>query len=115
MSDEMQLKDGEYLLYEGERSDEMYFVKEGTLTVTKKRGSEEKQIGTIYSGEIIGEMSFLDREPRSASVKATGDCHLTIIERSKFDKDLKSIPPWYKGLLNTLLERLRKANTRIKV
>ena len=115
MSDEIQLKDEEYLLYEGERSDEMYFVNEGTLTVTKKHGNGEKQIGTVYSGEIIGEMSFLDREPRSASVKANGECRLTVIERVKFEKDLKSIPLWYKGLLNTLLERLRKANVRLKI
>lgn len=115
MADEMQLCAGEYLLYEGEDSDEMYLLTRGTLAVMKKQGSGEKQIGTIYTGEIVGEMSFLDKAPRSASVKAMGECELTVIHRLKFERGMEEFPVWYKALVQTLLIRLRKANPRIRI
>lgn len=61
---------GDFLLHEGEVSSEMYYVQSGTLAVMKRKGDAVHQIGTIISGELVGEMSFLDKEPRSASVKA---------------------------------------------
>jgi CRP-like cAMP-binding protein len=110
-----QIVKDEYLLRENESSNEMYFLQNGTLGVFKNKGGVEKQIGTVYSGEVVGEMSFLDGEPRCASVKALSDCDLIVIERDKFEKSLSGLPTWYKALVNTLLERLRKANQRIKI
>lgn len=93
----------------------MYFLQSGTLAVLKRQDDAEKQIGTIYAGEVVGEMSFLDREPRSASIKAMKESELMVIPVEKFDNVFKSQPTWYKALINTLLERLRKANARIRV
>lgn len=93
----------------------MFYLLSGTLGVFKVKGNKEQQIGTIYSGEVVGEMSFLDKEPRSASVKALTDCTLNIIPSEKFERALNAMPAWYKALVNTLLDRLRKANTRIRV
>ncbi len=115
MSDKIMLKPEEFLLREGEESSTMYFLQSGTLAVLKRQGDVEKQIGTIYSGEVVGEMSFLDKEPRSASIKAMSECELVVIPSEKFDKVFKAQPNWYKALINTLLERLRKANARIRV
>lgn len=109
------LETNEYLVREGEESQDMYYLQSGTLAVVKRKGDKTQQIGTIYSGEIVGEMSFLDEEPRSASVKAVTDCTLTVIPRAKFDASMKQLPKWYQALVHTLLDRLRKANTRIKV
>jgi len=115
MSDTKILKPQEYLVREGEESHDMYYLQSGTLAVVKRRGDGEQQIGTIYSGEIVGEMSFLDEEPRSASVKAISECTLTVIPRKKFEASMKQLPKWYQALVHTLLDRLRKANSRIKV
>lgn len=115
MGDTIKLKKGDYLIREGEASTEMYYVQAGTLSIFKRRGSKESQIGTIYSGEVVGEMSFLDKQPRSASVLANSDCELVEIEGNHFDNVVKSVPKWYSALLNTLLDRLRKANTRIRI
>lgn len=115
MSDKLCLKPEQYLLREGDESSAMYFLQSGTLSVLKRQGDMEKQIGTIYSGEVVGEMSFLDKQPRSASIKAITDCELMVIPSEKFDKVFKEQPNWYKALINTLLERLRKANARIRV
>ena len=115
MADTITLGFGEYLIYEGEHSNEMYYVTKGTLAIMKKKGSVEQQIGTVYSGEVVGEMSFMDEKPRCASVRALSECELTVIHRIKFSKAMDDVPIWYRGLVNTLVQRLREANVRIKV
>ncbi len=106
---------GDYLIREGEESSQMYFLQKGSMSVLKKVGDTEKQIGTIYAGEVVGEMSFLDKQPRCASVKAINDCELTVIPSAKFEKFFEELPVWYKALVHTLLERLRRANARIRI
>ncbi|MGB0453551.1 MAG: Crp/Fnr family transcriptional regulator [Bacteriovoracaceae bacterium] len=115
MSDLIKLAADKYLIREGEESSEMYYLQSGTMAVYKHKGGTEVQIGTIYSGEILGEMSFLDRAPRCASVKTISDCELVVIQTEKFEQTLKGLPKWYHALIKTLLDRLRRANARIKI
>lgn len=109
------VKAGEYLIREAEASDAMYFLQKGSMAVMKRTGAREGQIGTIYAGELVGEMSFLDQLPRSASVKAITNCTVIEIPHEKFNTFLNRLPKWYRSLINTLLDRLRKANSRLKI
>ena len=106
---------GDFLLHEGEESTEMYYVQSGTLAVLKRKGDLQQQIGTIISGELVGEMSFLDKSPRCASVKAMSETTVLIIPNEALDSTLNSLPKWFTALLHTLLGRLRKANSRIRI
>lgn len=115
MNETITVDAGEFLLREGDESNQLYFLNEGTMAVIKRKGDKENQIGTIYSGELVGEMSFLDNEPRSASVKAITDCQLTVIPRDKLEKYISRQPSWYRALVKTLVSRLRKANSRIRI
>ena len=115
MADTLTLKPDEFLIREGEESANMYYIKSGTLAVYKLKGSAEKQIGTLYAGELVGEMSFLDHEPRSASVRAIQESELVVVPVDKFQKYLDEQPVWFKALIETLLDRLRRANSRIKI
>ncbi len=111
----VKLAPGEFLIHEGEDSTEMYYLHSGTLSVVKRKGDKESQIGTIISGELVGEMSFLDKHPRSASVKAITESVLVVVPHDKLDEILVGLPKWFPALLHTLLERLRKANSRIRI
>lgn len=104
-----------FLIHEGENSTQMYYLVKGTMGVFKRKGDGLAQIGNILEGEIVGEMSFLDKAPRSASVKALVDCELIEIPHEKFEAFFKSQPAWYQALVHTLLDRLRRANARIRV
>lgn len=119
MSDQIVLHSGEYLVRHKEESSTMFFLKEGVLGVFDTRSgaqsAKEVQIGTIYSGELVGEMSFLDQLPRSASVKAINDCVLQVIPRERFQRIFDAQPKWYRILIVTLLERLRATNKRIRI
>jgi CRP-like cAMP-binding protein len=105
----------EVLLNEGEKSASMFWVQQGQLVVTKKRLNEEVVLGHVFSGELVGEISFLDEQPRSATVKAVTDCELIEIPHDTFLNTFKNQPKWLEVLVKTLAERLRKANARIKV
>lgn len=54
----------------------LYLLLSGTVRVEK--GGQE--LGTVRSGEIIGESSFVTRKARSASVIAATDCILFRID-----------------------------------
>jgi CRP/FNR family cyclic AMP-dependent transcriptional regulator len=115
MSETIRLMPNEYLMREGEESTEMYYLQSGTLAVFKRKGDQEHQIGTIIAGELVGEMSFLDKNPRSASVKAMSDSLLVVIPIEKLEHVLETMPKWFSALLHTLTDRLRKANARIRI
>lgn len=108
------LKQGEILVREGEESCHMYFLKTGIVGIYKKKNNTEIQIGTAHNGELVGEMSFIDREPRSATVKAETDCELLVISGEQLDLFLEGIPKWHKVLLKNLVSRLRNSNQKVK-
>ena len=115
MSDVIRLNKGDYLIREGEESTQMYYLQTGSMSIHKRIGDTEKQIGTIYAGEVVGEMSFLDSQPRCATVKAISECELTAVPTARFESMLNELPVWYRALVSTLLDRLRRANQRIRI
>jgi len=108
------LKKGDVLMKEGESSNSMYWVQGGTMRLFKKKGSGFIELGVVHSGEVVGEMSFLDNQPRSASVEALQPCDIVEIPRGKFDEFLAAQPSWMKSLVQTLVKRLRNTNNRVR-
>lgn len=103
------------LLSEGEESHSMYLLQEGQLEVSRKDGDKEVILGFINPGEIVGELSFLDQAPRSATVRAVKDCKLAQIPLKTIEEVFKTQPPWLEVFIRTLVTRLRNADARIKV
>ena len=56
----------------GDVGEALYFVIEGE-TALFAGDKAESQVGLIKAGELMGEMSFFDREPRSVRAKALKD------------------------------------------
>jgi CRP-like cAMP-binding protein len=110
----VKLAANQILVHEGEKSHCMYWLQQGQLVVTKRKLNEDVTLGHVYKGELVGEISFLDSEPRSATVKALTDCELIEIPQETIDAIFKTQPKWLEILVKTLAERLRKANARIK-
>lgn len=109
------LKANQHLVREGDHSNSMYWVQKGQLVVTKQKLKEDIILGHINEGELVGEISFLDEAPRSATVRAMVDCDLIEIPQEAIDNIFKTQPKWLEILVKTLAERLRKANARIKI
>lgn len=108
------LKKGEVLFAEGESSRAMYFIKNGLIRIFKKKGSANIEIDTIHPGQVLGELAFLDGQPRSASGQALTDCELVEISGDVFTQTLSNMPDWLKILLKTVVGRLRAASNKIR-
>lgn len=110
----VKVKKGELLFAEGENSRAMYLLKSGMIRIFKKKGESSIEIDTIRTGQVLGELAFLDGNPRSASGEALVDCELMEVSGPTFQAALSTMPDWLKILLKTIVGRLRTASTRIR-
>lgn len=88
-----ELKSGEFLFKEGEIGQYVCFVVDGKLDVLKKSiTGAEITITSVTKGFSIGDMSLIDKTPRSASIRAHVKSTLAILPRSGFKIILKKHP-----------------------
>lgn len=73
----------------------------------------ETILALLGPGDFFGEMSLIDGEPRSASVKATTTSELIVIQRNDFVKKMREFPDLAMSFLEEFSNRLRKANKQI--
>ncbi len=78
-------KDGDSVIEEGDRGEELYIVLSGKVRVV--RG--EAQIATLAPGDHFGEMALVRSQPRSASVVSEGSSEVMIVRRSDFFEILR--------------------------
>ncbi|MBZ5604300.1 MAG: cyclic nucleotide-binding domain-containing protein [Acidobacteriia bacterium] len=60
------------LIREGQPIEWLYILLDGRLVVSLGSG---QQVAVLDSGEIVGEISFVDSRPPNASVTASNDVH----------------------------------------
>ena len=61
------LQPGEHLIRQGTPADSLYFVLDGCFVVYT---STAARVADLKAGEVVGEISFVDARPPSASVRA---------------------------------------------
>jgi len=76
---------GEYIMRAGENGDEFYFIHEGTADVLmKKEDGKEKKVASLRNADYFGEQALLTDSVRSASVRATSDLQVLVLNRQQF-------------------------------
>lgn len=112
------LKPGELLFNDGDLADSLFIIQKGQIRLFKPKGKGYIELTVLRAGEVIGEMAFFDEDGsgkrRSCSAAAITPVEVIEISFSAFGKTMQSLNPWFKTIINTLVTRLRKANTRIK-
>jgi len=104
---------GEEIFRIGDRGRNAYIIERGKVEVSVTRDGENVVIATLGEGEIFGEMSMIDDAPRSATVTATADTEVVVIQRSRFQKPLTSADPLMNLLLRVVLMRFREAQRQL--
>lgn len=111
-----QIQTGTTLITEGKPLDALYIVLDGTLSVFVS-ALGNKEIGTIISGEVLGEMSFVDGRLPSASVTAIEECLILSISRrlltEKLEQDVLFSLRFYRAITKFLSSRLRGTVQRL--
>lgn len=106
------LNKDEWLLREGEEGKFVYLVRNGRLKAFRNINGKEVMLGFIEAGEFVGEMAYINGEPRSADVKCLTDVELIEIPSGILDSILFSKPAWSRALLKTLSRRLKEVNEK---
>lgn len=112
------VEEGTVIIQEGDESESLYWLKSGLLIVVKQDPNDEGKVitlGNINPGELFGEMSFLDKGPRSATVKALANSEILEIPKKKYYDMLMDQPKWMQNLIQNLVDRLRKTNTKVNI
>ncbi|MCL6433926.1 MAG: cyclic nucleotide-binding domain-containing protein [Leptolyngbyaceae cyanobacterium HOT.MB2.61] len=101
---------GTVLIHEGQPISTLYILLEGELSVTTKVMGD-REIANLTNGEVVGEMSFIDTHPPSATVTAKQDALVVAIPReslaTKLQEDLGFACRFYRALAMVLSSRLR--------
>jgi len=88
----------------GEPGDSFFVIIDGSVAVRTPVGAGS----LLQPGDFFGEMSLLDGEPRSATIVATTDVRLAIVDRSHFWRLLDETPDLIRRILTILSRRVRR-------
>lgn len=77
---------GDTVIQQGDEDESLAFIASGELEVLipKGRSGKLERLTTFSAGSVIGEQSFLDRQPRSTSIRAISDGELYRLSRESF-------------------------------
>ena len=105
---ERHFRAGEVLVRKGDPPDDVYFVESGLVEVVLEGATHDQELARLGPGECVGEMSAIDRAPRSATVVALEDTHAFSMSTDDFNRYLQSSPRVCYALLRLLSSRLRR-------
>ena len=105
------LKKDETLFFKGDIGDALYIIKKGKIKISIPTEEGEELIISIFSdGDFFGELSLLDKAPRSADAVAITDTELLVLRRDVFYTYLFERKQAIEAIMSTLCKRLRKTD-----
>lgn len=95
---------GEVLCRQGEDGKSMYFIVSGRVQISVEKSSEPKPVvlNTLGPGQHFGEMSMLNRSPRTATAMAIMETEVAKLDHDDFQQLVNSIPGFTANLSRTL-------------
>lgn len=108
---------GDMVLAEGDMGDSLFVVKNGQFRAFVIRNGVEQQLATFNVGDSFGEMSLIDKQPRSASISALSDGELLEFTKESFETIMGYSQKLQIKLLHNLVNdvslKLRRTNDRL--
>ena len=102
-TDEITMTAGTMIMDQGQMGREAFVIVEGDVVV-KRNG---RKVATLGPGSVVGEMSLLDKGPRTATVICETDCSLLVIDGRRFLGVVDAIPAISHKLMASLAGRIR--------
>ncbi len=108
-------KRGEQIVEQGKKSNFLAIVLTGRARVitTDSRG-REVILATMNPGDYVGEMSLIDNQPHSATVRAEVQTDVLILGRQEFARCLPENTSMAYAVMKGLVLRLRHADRKIE-
>lgn len=96
---------GEVIVRQGEDTHELFIILRGEVVVVLENEVVETEVTHLTPGQFFGEMALVTREKRKATVKASRDCELLVIDHEAFEAVLHKAPGVVEELSRVLAER----------
>lgn len=95
---------GETMCRQGEDGKSMYFIVSGRVQISVEKSGEAKPVvlNTLGPGQHFGEMSMLNRSPRTATATAIMETEVAKLDHDDFQQLVNSIPGFTANLSRTL-------------
>jgi CRP-like cAMP-binding protein len=105
---------GSVLFAEGDEGDQLYVIAEGKLKLGTSSGDgRENLLSILGPGEMFGELSLFDPNPRTSTATAVTDAKLLSLGQEKLLPWLVENPMVSLQLLASLAQRLRRTNEAV--
>jgi CRP-like cAMP-binding protein len=107
---------GEVIVTQGQQSEGLFILLNGRVRVltTDERG-KEVILAVLKAGAFVGEMSLIDRQPASATVRAELQTDTLLLDRAEFERSLPGADSLSYTIMRGLVRRLRLADRRIEM
>jgi CRP-like cAMP-binding protein len=109
------LEDGEVLVGQGDQNNTLFFVVHGCVDVLEASAGVTRVVNTMKTGDCAGIRSFVERTPRTVTLRAKGPATVYTVRPDDFELLLDSNPRqaynFMRGLfrmLNINLERMHE-------
>jgi len=103
------------LIYAGDKSDSIYYILKGSVTVlVEEESGREIIVDYLNKGDFFGEMPlFLDDKPRSAWVKAKMECEVAELSYAKFKELSEKESDLLYAVGRQMAERLARTTQKV--
>ena len=99
---------GEVLFSEGDAGGTAYILKKGNVTLTRNtHNGWSKEIATVGSGNIIGELSMIENVPHSVTAKANEDGEAVVLTQDEYKERLQKSDKVLAMVMHALTAKLR--------
>ncbi len=106
-------EDGEVLCRQGEPGDRMFVMQEGRAEVVCSEGGREVVVGELVPGDLFGEMAVVDRQPRSATVRAKGWIRALTLDKRAFLRRVHEDPTLAYRMLEGMSRKVRQLDEEL--
>ena len=113
MAEEVSFSNSDLIVRQGEVGDVMFIIASGEVSITSNKNQKEVELARRKSGEYVGEMALISKEPRSATVTAVGEVRTLAINQKSFESLLRDRPDVSLAVIQVLCERLKEADQKL--
>jgi EAL domain-containing protein (putative c-di-GMP-specific phosphodiesterase class I) len=98
---------GAQIFTDGDTGNVVYLIEQGKVELAQNLDGHRVVLAELGGGEMLGELSVIDGEPRSATATAIEDTHVIVASRAELLKQIEAADDWVQLMLRVMIDRLR--------
>jgi len=110
-----ELADGEVLVAEGAKESKLHVVLRGRIDVVRDGEHGRHVLQTLRTGDLVGELSFMEDSPRFAALVASGATEVLALDRIDFETLIDRSPRTVYKVMRAIMHGARNVQRRLSL